>query len=45
MLPLCEIVLESPKHGFNQDKMKINGPQGVKIEGTVEEDDDPLDNR
>lgn len=34
MIPLCNIVLEKPRHGFNQDKMKING-QGVKVEGNL----------
>ena len=33
MIPLCEVVLEQPKHGFDQDKMKIKGPQGFKVEG------------
>lgn len=35
MLPLCDIVLEPPKHGYDQDKMTINGPQGLKVEGEV----------
>ena len=32
MIPLCNMVLEKPKHGFNQDKMKINA-KGIKLEG------------
>jgi hypothetical protein len=30
MIPLCNTVLERPKHGFNQDKMKIKA-DGVKV--------------
>lgn len=43
MIPLCNIVLESPKHGFNQDKMKIKAT-GIKVEGSVDHDDN-LDTR
>lgn len=34
MIPLCNIVLEKPKHGFNPDKMSIKA-QGIKVEGKV----------
>lgn len=45
MIPLCELVLEEPKHGFDQDKMKINGPQGLKVEGKVDSSTGPDGNR
>jgi hypothetical protein len=34
MISLCDCVLEKPKHGFNQDKMKIK-TEGVKVEGNT----------
>lgn len=34
MIPLCNIVLEKPRHGFNQDKMQLKA-QGIKVEGPV----------
>lgn len=34
MIPLCNVVLEKPRHGFNQDKMKLQA-QGIKVEGNV----------
>lgn len=34
MIPLCNIVLEKPKHGFNQDKMRLHA-QGIKVQGNV----------
>ena len=40
MIPLCNLVLEVPKHGFDQEKMRINGPMGFKVEGKVEEGDE-----
>ena len=31
MIPLCDLIIEKPKHGYDPDKMKIKGPQGLKI--------------
>lgn len=44
MIPLCNIVLEKPKHGFNQDKMKLNA-QGIKVEGNVKDNEGENDSR
>lgn len=45
MIPLCDMVLEAPRHGFNQDKMKIKA-QGIKVEGnTKNAEGDDLDTR
>lgn len=35
MLPLCDQVLETPRHGYNPDEMTIKGPQHAKIEGDL----------
>jgi hypothetical protein len=35
MIPLCDQVLEEPKHGYDAENMKINGPMNAKIEGKV----------
>ena len=35
MLPLCNKILESPKHGYDPNKMKIKGPGHAKIEGKL----------
>lgn len=35
MLELCNQILESPKHGYDPNKMKIKGPGHAKIEGKL----------
>ena len=37
MIPLCNLILEKPRHGYDPDKMKIKGPQGLKIEGDIKD--------
>ena len=38
MIPLCNQILESPKHGYDVKNMKIKGPMHAKIEGKLPED-------
>lgn len=33
IIKLSEQILETPKHGFDQSKLKIKGPMNAKIEG------------
>lgn len=37
MIPLCNIILQKPKHGYNPDEMKIKGPQHAKVDGDIKQ--------
>lgn len=35
MVTLCDQILETPRHGYDPDKLKIKGPGYAKIEGKL----------
>ncbi len=37
---LCDLILETPKHGYDPSKLKINGPGHANIQGKLPEEPD-----